>query len=47
MAIEVWEWISNFTPHFAGHAITCLKINDRDMYEWMTKVSMYDIYIIL
>ena len=20
--IEVWEWISNFIPHFSGHAIT-------------------------
>ena len=20
-AVEVWEWISNFIPHFAGHVI--------------------------
>ena len=20
--VEVWEWISNFTPHFTGHVIT-------------------------
>ena len=20
--VEVWEWISNFIPHFAGHVIT-------------------------
>ena len=22
VAIEVWEWISNFVPYFTGHAIT-------------------------
>ena len=22
--VEVWEWISNFTPHFTGHVITYL-----------------------
>ena len=22
-AVEVWEWISNFIPHFLGHVITC------------------------
>ena len=22
MAIQVWEWISNFIPHFTGHVIT-------------------------
>ena len=21
-AVEVWEWISNFTEHYIGHAIT-------------------------
>ena len=21
-AIEVWEWVSNFIPHFTGHMIT-------------------------
>ena len=20
--VEVWEWISNFIPHFTGHVIT-------------------------
>ena len=23
-AVEVWEWISNFIPHFTGHSITYL-----------------------
>ena len=22
-SVEVWEWISNFIPHFTRHAITC------------------------
>ena len=22
--VEVWEWISNFIPHFIGHVITYL-----------------------
>ena len=21
-AVEAWEWISNFIPHFTGHVIT-------------------------
>ena len=24
VAVEVWEWISNFVPHFTGHVITYL-----------------------
>ena len=22
VTVEVWEWISNFSPHFSGHVIT-------------------------
>ena len=29
-AIEVWEWLSNFIPHFTGHVIT---------YPWDYKVK--------
>ena len=24
-AIELWEWLSNFIPHFTGHVISVLK----------------------
>ena len=38
-AVEIWEWISNITPHCIGHVITytCCRVWKNDRYQTTTK----------
>ena len=42
--IDIWEWIGNFIPHFAGHMFSypCWDDTKSMLMKWSPAVCMYE-----